>query len=138
MRTWWKPGRWLSRSFPKPVFLDEARLLQLILQETRPRIQVKTGATYEAVTTQVAALSRTDQAGLNLIVRAEAGTDEVWEGHYLKSVQHWRVVSDKWGRVTQLKQQGPLEYIPDLGRVYKPFRPEERMEEQIKTERGGV
>ena len=82
----------------------------------------------------MAALSRTDQAGLNLLIRAEAGTDEVWEGHYLKSVQHWRVVSDKWGRVTQLKPQGPLEYIPDLGRVYKPFRSEERVEEVLDGE----
>jgi len=114
-------GRWLSRTFPKPIFLQEACLSQLVIRATKPRIQVKTGDTYETVTTQVAARSRTAQAGLIPLIRAEAGTDEVWEGHYLKAVQHWRVVSDKWGRVTQLKLEGPLEYVPDLGRVCRMF-----------------
>jgi hypothetical protein len=72
--------------------------------------------------------SRTVQAGLNLLIRAEAGTDEVWEGHYLKAVEHWRVVSDKWGRVTQLKLEGPLEYVPDPGRVYKALTQGESVE----------
>ncbi len=116
-------GHWLCRAFPRPVFLDQARLLQLVLRAVVPRIQVKTGDTYEAVAAQVVALSRTNRAGLDVLIRAEAGTDEGWEGHYLKAVQHWRVVSDKWGRVTQLKPQGPLEYLPDLDRVATPFAP---------------
>ncbi len=127
-------ARWLTRAFPRPVFLDQARLVQLVLRAALPRIQVKTGDSYEAVTAQLVALSRTDQAGLDLLIRAEAGTDEVWEGHYLKALQHWHVVSDKWGRVTQLKPQGPLEYIPDLGRVAVPFAPGDSGEEVLDGE----
>ena len=111
-------GRWLARAFLRPIFMDEALLLGLVLRAAKPRIQVKTGGTYEAVTTQVLSFARTHQAGLSLLVRAEAGTDEVWEGHCLKAVRHWQVLADKWGRVAQLTQEGPLEYIPDLDRAY--------------------
>jgi hypothetical protein len=106
-------GNWLARTFPRPIFLDEARLLQLVLGAARPRLQFKSGHTYEAVTSRVASLSRTAQAGLSLKIRAEAGTDQVWEGHALVAVQHWRVVSDKWGRVIRLAPEGPLEYMPE-------------------------
>ncbi len=114
-------GRWLSRAFPGPVFLDQARLFQLVDRTTKPRIQVKTGGTYEAVTTQVVALSRTHGAGLDLVIRAETGTNEVLEGHALKAVQHWRVVSDKWGRVIRFEQEGPLEYLPQAKPTYPRF-----------------
>jgi hypothetical protein len=107
-------GLWLSRTFPRPIFADEAKLLRLVLGAARPRIQFKSGSTYEAVTTQVVSLSRTAQAGLNLKIRAEAGTDQTWEGRSLTAIQHWRVVSDKWGHVIQLEQEGPLEYVPDF------------------------
>ena len=95
------------------------------LRAALPRIQVKRGDTYEAVTARLVSLSRTSQAGLDLLIRAEASTDEVWEGHYLKALQTWRVVSDKWGRVTQLEPQGPLEYLPDPSRAVKPFDPDD-------------
>jgi hypothetical protein len=112
-------GRWSSGAFPAPVFWDEARLLYLVERAARPRIQVKTGRyEYEALATQVVALSRTDQAGLSLKIRAEVATEEVFEGHLLKAVQHWRVVSDQWGHVKQLGPEGPLEYIPDGYRTY--------------------
>jgi hypothetical protein len=104
-------GTWLARTFPRPIFVDEAMLLGLVLAAARPRLQFKSGNTYEAVTSQVASLSRTAQAGLSLKIRAEAGTDQVWEGHALVAVQHWRVVSDKWGRVIRLAPEGPLEYV---------------------------
>jgi hypothetical protein len=112
-------GCWLSGAFPAPVFWDEARLLRLVERAARPRIPVKSGRyAYEAVVTRVVALSRTDQAALSLKIRAEVATDEVFEGHFLKAVQHWRVVSDKWGHVKQLAPEGPLEYVPDGYRVY--------------------
>jgi hypothetical protein len=118
-------SRWLTRAFPKPIFLDQPRLVQLVLRAALPRIQVKRGGTYEAVTARLVSLSRTSQAGLDLLIRAEASTDEVWEGHYLKALQTWRVVSDKWGRVTQLQPQSPLEYLPDQARPVKPFDPDD-------------
>jgi hypothetical protein len=112
-------GRWSSGAFPAPVFWDEARLLYLVERAARPRIQVKTGRyEYEAVMTRLVELSRTDQAGLSLKIRAEVATEEVFEGHLLKAVQHWRVVSDKWGHVKQLGPEGPLEYVPDRHRVH--------------------
>ncbi len=112
-------GRWSSHLFPAPVFLDEGRLLRLVERSARPRIQVKSGRyAYEAVTTRVVALARTGQAGLSLKIRAEAATGEVFEGCFLKAVQHWRVVSDRWGRVKQLDPEGPLEYVPDPSRTY--------------------
>lgn len=119
-------GRWLSSTFPAPVFLDEARLLPLVERAARPRIQVKTGRyAYETLVTRVVELSRTDQAGLSLRIRAEVATDEVFEGYFLTAVQHWRVVSDKWGHVKQLGSEGPLEYVPDPNRVYTPPDPED-------------
>lgn len=123
-------GHWQLRSFPRPVFLDTARLLQLVDRAITPRIQVKTGKTYEAVTAQAVAWSRTDQAGLNLKIRTEMGTGEVWEGHFLKAVQHWRVISDKWGQVTHVDREGPLEYVPDPNLGYISSRSEE-MERRI-------
>ncbi len=112
-------GRWSSSTFPAPVFWDETRLLYLVERAARPRIQVKTGRyAYEAVVTRVAELSRTDQAGLSLKIRAEVATEKVFEGHPLKAVQHWRVVSDQWGYVKQLGPEGPLEYVLDPSRPY--------------------
>jgi hypothetical protein len=112
-------GRWSSSLFPAPVFGDETRMLRLVERAARPRIHVRSGQyEYEMVATRVVALSRTDQAGLSLKIRAETATDEVFEGHPLKAVQHWRVVSDKWGYVKQLGPEGPLEYVPDGYRVY--------------------
>jgi hypothetical protein len=112
-------GRWSSSTFSAPVFWDEARLLHLVERSARPRIQVKSGRhEHEMVTTRVTELSRTDQAGLSLKIRAEVATEEVFEGHPLKAVQHWRVVSDQWGYVKQLGPEGPLEYVPDVYRVY--------------------
>lgn len=105
-------GLWRLAAFPPPVFLDEARLLELVTRAAKPRIQVKRGDAYEAVATQVVELARTKQAGLSLKIRGMWGSDEVWEGHPLKAVQHWRVVSDGWGRVIHLAQEGPLEYVP--------------------------
>jgi hypothetical protein len=112
-------GCWLSSAFPPPVFGDEARLLRLVERSARPRIQVKSGRyEYEMVTTRVTELSRTDQAGLSLKIRAEVATEEVFEGHPLNAVQHWRVVSDQWGYVKQLGPEGPLEYVLDPSRPY--------------------
>jgi hypothetical protein len=112
-------GRWLSDTFPAPIFLDEGHLLRLVERSARPRIQVKSERyEYEAVMTRVVALSRTDQAGLSLKIRAEVATEEVFEGHFLKAVQHWQVVSDKWGYVKQLGPEGPLEYVADLNGTY--------------------
>jgi hypothetical protein len=112
-------GRWSSSAFPAPVFWDEARLLRLVERAARPRIQVKSGRyEYEMVVTRVVELSRTDQAGLSLKIRAEVATEEVFEGHPLKAVQHWRVVSDQWGYVKQLGPEGPLEYVPAGYRAY--------------------
>ncbi len=112
-------GRWSSSLFPAPVFGDEARLLPLVERSARPRIQVKSGRyAYEAVVTRVVALARTDQAGLSLKIRAEVATEEVFEGHPLKAIQHWRVISDKWGYVKQLGPEGPLEYVFDPNRTY--------------------
>jgi hypothetical protein len=112
-------GRWLSDTFPAPVFMDETQLLRLVERAARPRIHVRSGRyEYEMVATRVVALSRTDQAGLSLKIRAEVATEEVFEGHPLKAVQHWRVVSDQWGYVKQLGPEGPLEYVPDGYRVY--------------------
>jgi hypothetical protein len=132
-------GNWLARIFPRPIFVDEGRLLQLVLGAARPRLQFKSGNTYEAVTSQVVDLSRTAQAGLSLKIRAEAGTDQVWEGHALVAVQHWRVVSDKWGRVLQLAPEGPLEYVPDITTppgVGTSERQPERRAASSKAERG--
>jgi hypothetical protein len=65
-------GRWLSDTFPAPVFMDETRLLRLVERATRPRIQVKSGRyEYEMVATRVTELSRTEQAGLSLKIRAK-------------------------------------------------------------------
>jgi hypothetical protein len=112
-------GRWSSSTFPAPVFWDEACLLRLVERSARPRIQVRSGRyEYEMVATRVMALSRTEQAGLSLKIRAEVATEEVFEGHPLKAVQHWRVVSDQWGYVKRLGPEGPLEYVPDSCRVY--------------------
>lgn len=105
-------GCWSSRVFPHPVFLEQAHLLELVMRTIKPHIQVKSGTTYEAVATQVVTVLRTDRAGLNLVVRSEAGTDKVWEGRALKAIQHWRVITDQWGRVMQFEQTGPLEYLP--------------------------
>ena len=113
-------GRWLSRTFPSPVFLDEVRLLGLVDRAVKPRIQVKTGSTYEVVAVQVVERSRTDQAGLDLEVRAEAETGKSWQGQRLTAVQHWRVLADKWGRVRSLSQEGPLEYVPHRNHRYPP------------------
>jgi hypothetical protein len=114
-------GRWSSHVFPKPVFQEQTRLLELAMRTVKPHIQVKSGATYEAVTTHVVTVSRTDRAGLNLVVRSEAGTDEVWEGRALKAIQHWRVMTNQWGRVTKLDQTGPLEYLPGPALDHVPF-----------------
>jgi hypothetical protein len=105
-------GLWLARAFPAPIFLDEARLRELALRAIRPRLQVKAGGVYEAVAVVVVEAARTGTAGLSLRLRAEAGSDEVWQGRTLAAVQGWRAACDRWGRVLVLEREGPWEYVP--------------------------
>lgn len=116
-------GRWLSRTFPGPVFLKEGRLLRLVAQAAEPRLRLGGGGASPAAIRCVAC-RRTAQAGLRLTVRAESETDQALEGHYLRAVQHWQVVADRWGRIERLARLGPLEYRLDPGRPYHPPAPE--------------
>lgn len=115
-------GCWLLRTMPAPVFLAKARLLELVEQAARGRIQAEPGWE-EATAIQVVESERTGQAGLRLRVRAERPLDKVLEGHFLKAIQHWRVNGDRWGQLVNFTPEGPLEYAIDPDRPYMPAAP---------------
>ncbi len=110
-------GRWCWRTFPRPIFVNEARFLALVAAEARLRIQLKLRQ-YEKLTMQVASVERTRRAEITLNVQVSWSTDEVYEGHFLTAVQPWRVVSNLWGHVKQLTPVGPVTYVPDVARPY--------------------
>ena len=112
-------GRWLARSIPPPIFWNETRLLALVEPAIKTRLELETNWGQSTVT-KIVEVNRTTQAGLSIRLRAETATDKIFEGHFLTAVQHWRIISDRWGHIRQFDQAGPLEYIPDPERVYAP------------------
>jgi hypothetical protein len=108
-------GRWRMRTFPRPIFVSEARFLALVAAEARLRIQLKLRQ-YEKLTMQAASVERTRRAEITLNVQVSWPMDEVYEGHFLTAVQPWRVVSNLWGHVKGLAPAGPVTYVPDVAR----------------------
>lgn len=115
-------GLWLAQTFPQPIFRNTRRLRQTVLRVAIPRIKAETNQG-QTVTVSLIICSRTAQAGLSLKIRAETATNKVWEERYLKAVQPWRVVSDRWGKMQLCSRDGPLEYTFDLKRPYIPGEP---------------
>ncbi len=116
-------GQWRFRSFPKPIFVRDASLLRVVTPTLQSLIQSESGWG-DTMTIQMVEMKRTQEAGLDLKVRAEVNTDKVFNRQFLKAIQYWRVMTDPWGKIQHTNKDSPLEYIFDAEREYMPPKPD--------------
>ena len=110
-------GQWRAKTFPRPIFLDRLALMKMVETEARWRIMLKLRKQRHLMMQVLAAIG-SKQGGVTLEVRAEMSTDKTTRGHFLRAVQYWQAVANRWGKIRNLEQDGPEEYILDLERPY--------------------
>jgi hypothetical protein len=102
-------GQWLLKSFPHPVFLNEASLVRLV--EPLIKERVKTKSVTDVFTLRIINSTRATDAGLNLNVRTVVKTEKSLEKFLIQETQYWRVNVDKWGDIKLCEPDGPPKYV---------------------------
>ncbi len=103
-------GNWLNREMPQPIYAQERRLLRVIEDSVRAKIQQVTGND-GPVEIIIADLERTADAGVILLVNTETEVKPDPEGEALRQLQNWRVEADRWGQIIRMGREGTPQYI---------------------------
>jgi hypothetical protein len=100
----------LNREMPQPIYAQERRLLRVIEDSVRAKIQQVTGKDGPVEIT-IADLERSADAGVILLVNTETQVKPDPEGEALRQLQHWRVEADRWGQIIRMSREGTPQYI---------------------------
>jgi hypothetical protein len=103
-------GNWLNLEMPQPIYAQERRLLRVIEDSVRAKIQRVTGKDGPVEIT-IADLERTADAGVILMINTETQVKPNPEGEALRQLQHWRVETDRWGQIIKMSREGTPQYI---------------------------
>jgi hypothetical protein len=103
-------GSWLNREMPQPIYAQERRLLRVIEDSVRAKIQQVTGKDGPVEIT-IADLERTADAGVILMINTETEVKPDPEGEALRQLQTWRVEADRWGQIIKMSREGTPRYI---------------------------
>jgi hypothetical protein len=103
-------GNWLNREMPQPIYAQERRLLRVIEDSVRAKIQQVTGKDGPVEIT-IADLERTADAGVILMVNTETEVIPGPQGEALRQLQNWRVEADRWGQIIKMSREGTPQYI---------------------------
>jgi hypothetical protein len=103
-------GNWLNREMPQPIYAQERRLLRVIEDSVRAKIQQVTGKDGPVEIT-IADLERTADAGVILLVNTETQVKPESAQEPLRQLQNWRVEADRWGQIIRMSREGTPQYI---------------------------
>jgi hypothetical protein len=103
-------GNWLNREMPQPIYAQERRLLRVIEDSVRAKIQQVTGNDGPVEIT-IADLERTADAGVILLVNTETQVKPESAQEPLRQLQNWRVEADRWGQIIKMSREGTPQYI---------------------------
>jgi hypothetical protein len=103
-------GNWLNREMPQPIYAQERRLLRVIEDSVRAKIQQVTGKDGPVEIT-IADLERTADAGVILLVNTETQVKPESAQEPLRQLQNWRVEADRWGQIIKMGREGTPQYI---------------------------
>jgi hypothetical protein len=103
-------GNWLNREMPQPIYAQERRLLGVIEDSVRAKIQQVTGKDGPVEIT-IADMERTADAGVILIVNTETQVKPESAQEPLRQLQNWRVEADRWGQIIKMSREGTPKYI---------------------------
>ncbi|GIK41366.1 MAG: hypothetical protein BroJett011_51990 [Chloroflexota bacterium] len=103
-------SNWLNREMPQPIFAQESRLLGVIEDSLREKIQRATSKN-KVVETTITDIERTADAGVILLISTETDADQVSEKEAFKQLQSWRIMANRWGRIQKLQTEGTPRYI---------------------------
>jgi hypothetical protein len=82
-------GNWLNREMPQPIYAQERRLLRVIEDSMRAKIQQATGKDGPVEIT-IADLERTADAGVILMINTETEVKPDPQGEALRQLQNWK------------------------------------------------
>jgi hypothetical protein len=103
-------GNWLNREMPQPIYAQERRLLRVIEDSVRAKIQQVTGKDGPVEIT-ISDLERTADAGVILLVNTETQVKPESAREPLRQLQNWRVEADRWGQIIKMSREGTPQYI---------------------------
>lgn len=103
-------ARWLNREMPQPLYAQERRLLNVIVDSLPAKLKQTMGQD-KRIETTIVDLERTRDAGMMIKISTESKVGAGSSQTLLRQLQNWRIEADRWGRIVKMEREGTPHYI---------------------------